>query len=68
MKCENGYSTETRCTWRSSIRREKSTTTKEMSVDMIVRKPSMIEEHTCLYTLVSCSFNVGKCHFSQIPD
>ena len=68
MKYDYGCSTETGCVWRRSIGRETSTTPKEMSVDMIVRRPLMIEEHTCLYTLVSCSFNVGSYHFSQIPD
>ena len=67
MKYDYGYSTETRCAWRRSTGRETSTP-KEMSVDMIVRRPYMIEEHICLCTLVSGSFNVGSCHFSQIPD
>ena len=39
MKYDYGYSTETRCAWRRSIGREKSTTPKEVSVDMVVRRP-----------------------------
>ena len=31
-------------------------------VHMTVRRPQLLGEHTCLYTFVSCSFNVGRCH------
>ena len=70
MKYDYGCSTETRGAWRRSIGREKSTTSKEMSVDMIVRRPELHGEHTCLskqlrFLPVSM---LGSVIFLQIPD
>ena len=61
-KYDYGYITEIWSAWRRPIGHETSTTSKEMSVDMIVRRPQLPGGHTLLYTFVSCSFNVGKSH------